>query len=104
MTSFPFFTYLFRYYKRSKKTHRLENVDYVDNSYKWSGGGFLSTVDDLIVFGNEMLTCSSTNQGMNEYSIALADTVIEKPNIEKCSYVVVKFNFKSFFIHIIIFY
>lgn len=29
---------------------------YVDNSYKWAGGGFLSTAEDLIRFGNAQLT------------------------------------------------
>lgn len=27
----------------------------VDNSYKWAGGGFLSTAEDLVKFGNAML-------------------------------------------------
>lgn len=31
------------------------NAPYVDNSYKWAGGGFLSTVKDLIQFGNSLL-------------------------------------------------
>ena len=34
----------------------LENVinaPYVDNSYKWAGGGFISTTTDLIKFGKE---------------------------------------------------
>jgi len=30
---------------------RLENAPYVDNSYKWAGGGFLSTAEDLVRFG-----------------------------------------------------
>lgn len=38
------------------------NCPYVDNSYKWAGGGFLSTVGDLLLFGNAML-----------YSYQLAD-------------------------------
>ena len=32
------------------------NVPFVDNSYKWAGGGILSTVLDLVKFGNHMLT------------------------------------------------
>lgn len=32
------------------------NAPFVDNSYKWAGGGFLSTTEDLAVFGNAMLT------------------------------------------------
>lgn len=30
---------------------RLVNAPYVDNSYKWAGGGFLSTAEDLVRFG-----------------------------------------------------
>jgi hypothetical protein len=35
--------------------HKLRNAPYVDNSYKWAGGGFLSNVQDLVKFGNAML-------------------------------------------------
>ena len=31
------------------------NTPYVNNSYKWAGGGFLSTVKDLVKLGNVML-------------------------------------------------
>ncbi len=33
----------------------MVNTPYVDNSYKWAGGGFLSDIEDLIKFGNAML-------------------------------------------------
>jgi CubicO group peptidase (beta-lactamase class C family) len=33
----------------------LINAPYVDNSYKWAGGGFLSTAEDLVRFGNAMI-------------------------------------------------
>ena len=33
----------------------LENAPYVDNSYKWAGGGFLSTAEDLVRFGSTLL-------------------------------------------------
>lgn len=33
----------------------LINAPYVDLSYKWAGGGFLSTAEDLIRFGNGLL-------------------------------------------------
>ena len=46
----------FRNYVRDSRG-RLKNVPYVDNSYKWAGGGYLSTVKDLSVFGNTMLKC-----------------------------------------------
>ncbi|KAK2103155.1 hypothetical protein P7K49_017011 [Saguinus oedipus] len=44
--------YVFYVYNKKK---RLVNTPYVDNSYKWAGGGFLSTVGDLLKFGNAML-------------------------------------------------
>ncbi|CAB1323175.1 unnamed protein product [Coregonus sp. 'balchen'] len=43
-----------RFYHFSKKGH-IVNCPYVDNSYKWAGGGFLSTVGDLLLFGNALL-------------------------------------------------
>lgn len=43
-----------KYYVRDS-SHRLRNAPYVDNSYKWAGGGFLSNVQDLVKFGNAML-------------------------------------------------
>lgn len=33
----------------------LENAPYVDNSYKWAGGGFIGTAEDLLKFGAAML-------------------------------------------------
>ena len=43
-----------RYYCRNKKG-LLINAPYVDCSYKYAGGGFLSSVGDLLRFGNAML-------------------------------------------------
>ena len=43
-----------RYYVRDKH-HKLKNAPYVDNSYKWAGGGFLSSVGDMLRFGSMML-------------------------------------------------
>ncbi|XP_031420326.1 serine beta-lactamase-like protein LACTB, mitochondrial isoform X2 [Clupea harengus] len=43
-----------RYYHLNKKG-RVVNCPYVDNSYKWAGGGFLSTAEDLLLFGNALL-------------------------------------------------
>lgn len=31
---------------------RVVNAPYVDNSYKWAGGGFISTPEDLLIFAN----------------------------------------------------
>lgn len=33
-----------------------KEAPYVDNSYKWAGGGFLSTTEDMIAFGEAHLT------------------------------------------------
>lgn len=33
-------------------TGQIFNAPYVDNSYKWAGGGFLSTPEDMLVFAN----------------------------------------------------
>lgn len=43
-----------RYYRRDK-VGMLRHEAYVDNSYKWAGGGFLSTAEDLARFGSAHL-------------------------------------------------
>jgi serine beta-lactamase-like protein LACTB len=43
------------FYTRDDKGGPVRNALYVDNSIKWAGGGFLSTTDDLIRFGNAMM-------------------------------------------------
>lgn len=43
-----------RYYRRDK-AGALRHESYVDNSYKWAGGGFLSTAEDLARFGSAHL-------------------------------------------------
>jgi len=43
-----------RFYAR-QKDGSFENAPYVDNSYKWAGGGFLSTPEDLVRFGSTLL-------------------------------------------------
>ena len=42
------------FYQRSQGG-RLVNAPFVDNSYKWAGGGFLSTPEDLVRFGSAHL-------------------------------------------------
>ncbi len=37
------------------KNGSVENAPYVDNSYKWAGGGLLSTAEDLVRFGSSLL-------------------------------------------------
>ncbi|NWI20519.1 LACTB protein, partial [Crypturellus soui] len=53
-----------RYYVYNKKG-RLVNAPYVDNSYKWAGGGFLSSVGDLLKFGNALLYSYQVGQFKN---------------------------------------
>jgi serine beta-lactamase-like protein LACTB len=43
-----------RFYELAKAGN-VENTPYVDNSYKWAGGGFLSTAEDLVRFGSALL-------------------------------------------------
>jgi serine beta-lactamase-like protein LACTB, mitochondrial len=43
-----------RFYQR-EKDGTTDNAPYVDNSYKWAGGGFLSTPEDLVRFGSALL-------------------------------------------------
>jgi CubicO group peptidase (beta-lactamase class C family) len=43
-----------RFYELAKNG-MVENAPYVDNSYKWGGGGFLSTAEDLVRFGSALL-------------------------------------------------
>ena len=43
-----------RYYERDR-TGVLRNAPYVDNSYKWAGGGFISNTEDLVRFGSALL-------------------------------------------------
>lgn len=39
-----------RFYERAEDG-RVLNAQFVDNSYKWAGGGFISTPEDLVRFG-----------------------------------------------------
>ena len=43
-----------RFYTR-EKDKPLRNAPFVDNSYKWAGGGFLSNAEDLVRFGSALL-------------------------------------------------
>ena len=44
-----------RYYTRTDSTGPTINALYVDNTYKWPSGGFLSTAEDLARFGDLLL-------------------------------------------------
>ena len=43
-----------RFYTQ-QKDQPVRNASFVDNSYKWAGGGFLSSAEDLVRFGSAML-------------------------------------------------
>ena len=43
-----------RFYARDS-SGKLQHAPHVDNSYKWAGGGFLATADDLVQFGSALL-------------------------------------------------
>ena len=59
-----------RHYERTE-TGELRNTPYVDNSYKWGGGGFMSTTEDLVKFGNAMLI--SYNNYENKDKVFVSD-------------------------------
>jgi CubicO group peptidase (beta-lactamase class C family) len=42
------------YYDRGQRG-ALRNAPFVDNSYKWAGGGFISNTEDLVRFGSALL-------------------------------------------------
>jgi CubicO group peptidase (beta-lactamase class C family) len=44
-----------RFYYFGEKDSQFHNAPYVDNSYKWASGGFLSTAEDLARFGSAHL-------------------------------------------------
>lgn len=39
----------------SMENGKIIHAPYVDNSYKWAGGGYLSTTEDIVKFGNAIL-------------------------------------------------
>lgn len=45
-----------RFYMRNSRDGKVRNAPFVDNSYKWAGGGFLSTPEDLVRFGSAHLS------------------------------------------------
>ncbi len=44
-----------RFYYFGKADGQFHNAPYVDSSYKWASGGFLSTAEDLVRFGSAHL-------------------------------------------------
>lgn len=47
--------YRAHFYVHADTAAPATNAPYVDNSYKWAGGGFLSTTEDLARFGRKLL-------------------------------------------------
>ena len=41
-----------RFYYFGDADHKFHNAPYIDASYKWASGGFLSTAEDLVRFGS----------------------------------------------------
>ncbi|EEC05187.1 conserved hypothetical protein, partial [Ixodes scapularis] len=62
-----------RFYVRNQNGC-LTNSPCVDSSYKWAGGGLLSNVDDLVLFGNAMLYSAQADPS-HKSGYLLADTV-----------------------------
>ncbi len=47
----------------------IRNAPYVDNSYKWAGGGFISTTTDLVKFGTAHMTPGFlSEETLNEFT------------------------------------
>lgn len=44
-----------RWYTLARPSRGIINAPATDNSYKWAGGGFLSTTEDLALFGDALL-------------------------------------------------
>ena len=67
-----------RFYEK-EKDGTLENAPYVDNSYKWAGGGFLSTSEDLVRFGSAMLRPGVLNEAALKEMFTAQHTSTGKP-------------------------
>ena len=46
----------------------------MDNSYKWGGGGFLSTAGDLVQFGNILLYARQISDDKSDNTGLISDT------------------------------
>jgi serine beta-lactamase-like protein LACTB len=58
----------------------MVNVPFTDTSYKWAGGGFLSTVGDLLKFANIMLYSYQWKEGITvKDGKKIINYVTEKP-------------------------
>ncbi|XP_065324284.1 serine beta-lactamase-like protein LACTB, mitochondrial isoform X1 [Gordionus sp. m RMFG-2023] len=99
-----------KYYVRDKASqYKLKNAQFVDNSYKWAGGGILSNVPDLLKFGQMMLYSYQRCSPYNKVDIPIKPTNLDNlqtsplppPGYLKCETVkqlwtpVVKTGYKS---------
>ena len=50
-------------------------MPYVDNSYKWGGGGILSTVGDLMKYGNHLLTAYQNDETVFKHPYVKQSTI-----------------------------
>ena len=67
------------YLRENSNGGRLQNTPWVDNSWKWSGGGLLSTAPDLIRFANHLAQIYMGQFGLsNEDQLAVVsrDTLV----------------------------
>ncbi len=55
--------YRARFYSRKDSLSAIHNAPFVDNSNKWAGGGYLSTTEDLALFGQSMSTAGLLKRG-----------------------------------------
>ncbi|KAI1706290.1 beta-lactamase domain-containing protein [Ditylenchus destructor] len=70
-----------KYYRRNKH-HKLEHTPEVDNSCKWAGGGLISNVEDLLIFGNAMLYSSQSTSGSSPRAFLQRETILKLFNSE----------------------
>lgn len=77
--------YTSRYYNRNS-SGKLQNSPYVDISYKWAGGGLVSSAPDLCRFGSALLLCyqSGTNSSATSLRKVLEKNKTSNP-IFDCS-------------------
>ncbi len=73
--------YRTRFYARSGDG-RILNAPYVDNSHKWAGGGFLSTAEDLVRFGDALLRGTA----LRPETVALLFASLETADGRKTNY------------------
>jgi CubicO group peptidase (beta-lactamase class C family) len=69
------------YYIRSEEGEIL-NAPFVDNSYKWAGGGFIGTAEDLITFGKEIFW----GDFLQSETLEMLTTSLELSSGEKTNY------------------